>query len=55
MTADHMPDPPQPGDVDFHGYVYRAPAEYFCAGGCGYPVARPGQYCGECACEEDVL
>lgn len=21
--------------------------------GCGYPVARKGQYCGECVCEDD--
>lgn len=55
---DHMPDPPQPGDVDFHGHRCEAPAgggEVFCAGGCGYPVARPGAYCGECLCEEDGL
>ena len=26
---------------------------FFCAGGCGYPVAYEGTLCGECACEDD--
>jgi hypothetical protein len=24
-----------------------------CVGGCGYPVERFGDLCGECACEDD--
>jgi hypothetical protein len=42
-------------DNEFWQGVIREKAKNLCAGGCGYPVAYAGDFCGECLCEEDGL
>ena len=47
---DHMPDPPQPGDADFHGHRYLAPV------GAGVVLGLMSMYhsCGNRACSRIV-